>query len=257
MIANLMMYARTELAAETNRLWKAIRAALGDNGIRAPDTLSQDTLEFAVWTDPTLVLSQTCGMPYRLWLHDRVSLIGTPDYGVEDAPAGYYKSAFVVRTDDPREALPEFETATFAYNQKFSQSGYAAAYAACKPFGFWFKDSLQTGQHRGSAQAVAEGRADIAALDAVSWSLMRRYDRFADHLRVLTWTTPTPGLPLITAQHDLSERMFDAVQEAICTLSVTDRETLLLKGLVHIPIAHYLAVPNPPDTPQRMPKATI
>lgn len=126
MIASLMMYLRPETAEATGRYWALIRDALRAQGIPAPERLSNDAEEFAVWTAPDLTLSQTCGMPYRLWLHDRVTLIGTPDFGVAGCPPGYFNSVFVVRANDPRETISDFHAARFTYNQTFSQSGYAA-----------------------------------------------------------------------------------------------------------------------------------
>ena len=156
MIASLMMYLRPETAEATGRYWALIRDALRAQGIPAPERLSDDAEEFAVWTALDLTLSQTCGMPYRLCLHDRVTLIGTPDFGVEGCPPGYYNSVFVVRANDPRETISDFHAARFTYNQTFSQSGYAAPYAHCRARGFWFAERSQSHSHRASAKAVAE-----------------------------------------------------------------------------------------------------
>ena len=180
MIASLMMYARPELEAAHRRYWALIRDALAARGIDAPETLSNDIEEFAVWEAPDLILSQTCGMPYRLSLHGKVQLVGTPDFGVEGCPPGYYRSAIVVRADDARLDLAAFRDARFAYNQTISQSGYAAPYAVAQRHGFWFANREQSGGHIKSAKAVAEGHADIAAIDAVTWRLIERYDDFAE-----------------------------------------------------------------------------
>ena len=249
MIASLIMYHRPELAAVHARYWEAIRQGLADRGIDAPIELSQEADRLSVWNNPDLTLSQTCGMPYRLWLHDTVSLIGTPDYGVQGCPPGYYRSAIVVRRDDDREDLQDFKTATFAYNQTHSQSGYAAPFAHLKPHGFWFENRLEQGLHSNSAWAVAQGTADIAALDAVTWRLMERYDDFAGSLRVLAWTDPTPGLPYIAAATADRSLTFEAIESAIAALEPEDRELLSLRGIVDIPKERYLAVPNP-DTPE-------
>lgn len=253
MIASLMMYQRAELSDAHGRLWALIRDGLRGSGIPAPDALSQEAEEFAVWQDPALVLSQTCGMPYRLWLHDQVTLVGTPDYGVGGCPPGYYRSAFVVRADDPRVNLPAFRTARFAYNQTFSQSGFAAPYWHLQAGGFFFADRVQTGGHLASAIAVAEGAADIAALDAVSWRNIEQFEAFAPQLRVLDWTAPTPGLPLITAAQNDADVVFEAVQNAIAALATEDAQALGLRGIIRIPKADYLAVPNPPGTPVSYP----
>ncbi|MGJ8615822.1 MAG: phosphate/phosphite/phosphonate ABC transporter substrate-binding protein [Sulfitobacter sp.] len=248
MIASLMMYMRPELDAAHARYWDLVRIELAARGVAAPVSLSNDADEFEVWNAPDLVLSQTCGMPYRTWLHDRVTLIGTPDFGVPDCPPGYYNSAIVVRADDTRATLPAFKDARFTYNQTFSQSGYAAAYALTKPLGFWFENRLQSHGHLNSARAVAEGRADIAALDAVSWRLIAKYEPFAGDLRVLEWTAPTPGLPYIAAASADKSATFEAVSAAIAALDDADRDALGIRELVAIPKVAYLAIENPPDS---------
>jgi ABC-type phosphate/phosphonate transport system substrate-binding protein len=247
MIASLMMYARPELAGATERYWALIREALGARGIAAPERLTNEGDPWAVWQAPDLVLSQTCGMPYRTRLAGQVALVGTPDFGVPGCPPGYYHSVIVVRADDLREELSAFRAARFAYNERGSQSGYAAPYQATKEAGFWFEDRLQTGGHLHSARAVAEARADIAALDAVTWRLIQRYEDFAGDLRVLCETAPTPGLPYITALKAQREEVAEAVRAAIATLQEEDRAALGLRGLVQIPESAYLAIPNPPD----------
>ncbi|MFK7838472.1 MAG: phosphate/phosphite/phosphonate ABC transporter substrate-binding protein [Sulfitobacter sp.] len=247
MIASLMMYARPELEGAHGRYWALLRTALRARGIDTPERVSNDVQPFDVWEAPDLVLSQTCGMPYRLRLWDLVTLIGTPDFGVEDCAPGYYRSAIVVRADDAREGLGAYREARFAYNETISQSGFAAPYATARAAGFWFRDKMQSGGHVLSARAVAEGRADIAALDAVTWRLIERYDDFAARLRVLEWTRPTPGLPYISALGADKAAMFDAVTEAIEGLQRDDRADLSLRGFVAIPQETYLEVPNPPE----------
>lgn len=246
MIASLMMYARPEIDAALTRYWALIRQALDARGIPAPAELSNDTEEFAVWTAPDLVLSQTCGMPYRLWLHDKVTLVGTPDFGITGCPPGYYCSAIVVRADDSRQTLADFADARFTYNQTFSQSGFAAIHAVARAQGFWFKNRSQSHGHVKSARAVAQGRADIAALDAVTWRLIQQHDDFAPALRVLAWTPPTPGLPYIAAKGVEGPKVFDAVAESISRLTDADRVALGLQGIVAIPKAAYRAISNPP-----------
>ena len=247
MIASLMMYARPELEAAHSRYWALIRAELAKRGVNSPQALSNEGEEFEVWGDPALVLSQTCGMPYRKWLHGKVTLIGTPDYGLEGCPPGYYRSPVVVRADDPRERLEEFAKARFSYNVTFSQSGFASIYNMAKPLGFWFEDRRESGGHIRSAQMVAEGLADIAALDAVTWELIQRYEPWAANLRVVCWTAPTPGLPYIAALGVDQRVTFNAVTAAIAALEPSDRAALMIKGLVAIPSADYLAIPNPPE----------
>lgn len=245
MIANLMMYRRPQLEEAHARYWGLIRKHLLRVDVASPDALSQDAEEFFVWTHPELVLSQTCGMPFRTQLHGKVTLVGTPDFGLADCPAGYYRSAIVVRADDVRTEMTDFKDAIFAYNQTLSQSGYAAPFWHVRPAGFWFVNRLATGQHVGSARSVATGEADIAAIDAVTWRNIESYEPFAQNLRVLEWTAPTPGLPLITALGNDADLIFEAVRAAIDELDPEAKSLLGLQGIVKIPAADYLAIPNP------------
>lgn len=245
MIANLMMYQRPQLVQEHDCFWQLIRKHLSDAGMDSPKLLSQDAEEFYVWKHPNLVLSQTCGMPYRTWLHDKVQLVGTPDYGLANCPAGFYRSALIVRADDVRTELSAFTDGVFAYNQTFSQSGYAAAFWHLKPKGGWFENRLHTEQHLESARAVATGRADIASLDAVTWRNIETYEPFVSELRVLEWTKPTPGLPLITALGNDADLIFEAVKAAIVELDAQSRSRLGMTSVVRIPKEEYLKVRNP------------
>jgi ABC-type phosphate/phosphonate transport system substrate-binding protein len=97
-----------------------------------------------------------------------------------------------------------------------------------------------------SAEAVAEGRADIAALDAVTHMLLLDQEPGITRLRVVAVTTPTPGLPLITAPGGPADVLFRAFEAAATALAPEDRQTLHLRGVTRIPTEAYLAVPNPP-----------
>lgn len=82
---------------------------------------------------------------------------------------------------------------------------------------------MHTGQHLASTEAVATGKADIASLDAMSWQLMQRHEDFARELRVLERTTPTPGLPYMSAAGAYQQAIFNAVARAIAALDDGDR----------------------------------
>lgn len=244
-IASLPMYDHPELRASNNRLWQFIQRQLPD----APKSLSRPDDLWALWRAPDLVLAQTCGLPFRHSLHETVTLIGTPDYGLDGCPPGYYHSVILARRDAPSADLKAFAGACLAFNDPLSQSGWAAPSALAKEQGIEFGGFLETGAHDASALAVAEGRADLAALDAHSWRLLQRYAPWTDTLTVIDKTPPTPGLPLITAQTALAEQITQAVEHAIAGLTEDDRSTLALRGLARIPKETYLVqdIPAPPQ----------
>lgn len=235
-VASLPMYDWPEVRGATDALWAALRDELRARGIAAPEALSRDATH---WTDPALALSQTCGMPYRLGLHARVTLIGAPDYGLEDCPPGFYRSALVVRRDDPREGIAAFAGARFAFNAADSQSGFAALAGALGPLDPG--RGVETGAHRASIGAVAAGRAEIAAIDAVAWRLAQVHEPAAARLRVLAWTTPTPGLPLVTAGGRDPAPCRAAVSEAVAALDGGTRAALGIAGFVALEPGAYMA----------------
>lgn len=243
MIATLPMYDRPETAGANDRLWTLIREELG----YGPDRLKRPAGFMADWTSHDLLLSQTCGLPYRLHLKDRVALVGTPNYGLPGATPGHYRSMVVVRAEDDRRRFARFRGAVLAVNSPGSQSGWAAIEHEANLLGFSFLENrLVSGGHAASVAAVAQGLADIAAIDEVTWALLQRYQPATTaQLRVLERTPETPGLPLITAAGRDADAIFRAVERAAERLDDQDRATLLLDGIVKIPAEAYLAVPTP------------
>ena len=191
MIAALPMYDRPENAAAHDALWAAIRDALRARGASAPEALDRATGLWEGWTAPDLVLGQTCGLPFRTRLHHRVTLVATFDYALPDTPPGYYRSHFVARRDQPG-GIADFATRRFAYNQGDSHSGWAAPQLTAERLGFRFAPTLETGAHRASARAVAEGRADIAAIDAITWRGIVRWEPETAARPALRRPTPIP-----------------------------------------------------------------
>jgi ABC-type phosphate/phosphonate transport system substrate-binding protein len=247
MIASLGMYDPPPLQAANDRYWVLIRDGMRSAGLTAPDALTRGPDAYwPAWHAQDLVLSQTCGLPYRARLHDKVTLIGTPDFGLPDCPAGYYRSVLVARRDDPRTTLAQYAGGRLAYSEELSQSGWAAPCNHVAASGLRWSSFQRSGAHSASCRAVADGEADIAAIDALTWVLLCRYDPMTQRLRVIDTTTPTPGLPYIAALGMDADLMFAVIAAAIDRLSPQDRDLLHLRGIVRIPTADYLAVPNPP-----------
>lgn len=226
MTAWLGMYDMPHLRSANDTLWQAIRARLGFG----PDALSRATDPWPVWQDPDLILAQTCSLPFRALLSEKVQLVGTPDYDLPGCPAGYYRSVLVAKK-------PLSQCQTFAYNDRLSQSGWAAA----QPFVGGLTMLDPTGSHAASATAVAKDVADVAALDAVTWRHIQ--SEFPD-LTVVAETDPTPGLPLITSQRHNPDDIAQAVRAGLAD-ALDAAHALNIRGLVSIPADTYLGLPLP------------
>lgn len=242
MIASLGMYDMPHAQAATDRFWQAIHVQLDDS----PAHLRRGEDLWQHWHAPDLYLSQTCGLPYRARLCDQVTLVGTPDYGLRQCPAGYYFSYMIRRKGDQRSLTHLARRGVMAFNDPLSQSGWAAPIAHLNGLGLRPSDTWHSGSHIASAKAVIEGGADYAAIDVVTyqmWSLAN--PQAAAQLETFERTDPTPGLPLITAQTRDPRPLTRAVSQAIRTLSDADRDILLLRGLVQIPQHVYRTLPIP------------
>jgi ABC-type phosphate/phosphonate transport system substrate-binding protein len=89
-----------------------------------------------------------------------------------------------------------------AFNSHDSMSGILALTRDLAALGEGldvFSGLVETGAHRASVMAVAEGRADVAAVDCRSWQLIRRFEPKAGAVRVVGWTGRRKGLPYIAA----------------------------------------------------------
>ncbi|MCC5984083.1 MAG: PhnD/SsuA/transferrin family substrate-binding protein [Rhodobacteraceae bacterium] len=206
-LATLPMYDWPEDRARVDRFHARLRALVPDlpAALTRPETAAQ---LHALWRNPALLLGQTCWGPMGAGLAAHVHVLAQPAY--DDVPGGRgarYRSALVMRTGTPcpvpahdGPALPpDLRTLRAAINAPESLSGcLALARDAALPD--LSEAALVTGSHRASVRAVAEGAADVAAIDCRSWALALRHEPAARALTVTGWTALRPGLPFITAR---------------------------------------------------------
>lgn len=229
MIASLPMYDWPEVQAETDVLWESLRDHLNEAGVEAPNALTRGADPWPHWLNPSLTLSQTCGLPYAAKLAGQAHLLGAPDYDLPDCPKGTYRSVVIARTEGAE--VMDLKGAKFAYNMRESQSGWAALnkVLAIKDH---FGELVQSGAHRSSIISVAEGQADCASIDAVSWAMAQQVEPAAAKVHVIAVTPPTPGLPYITGKVNKAKvgAMAGAVSSAIAALPAEARKALHLRG---------------------------
>ncbi len=240
MIAALPMYDRPETAGAYDAFWEEIRAALGFG----PQALTRDVDVWSIWTSPDLLLAQTCGLPFRARLHAQVTYVATPDFDLTGCAAGHYNSVIIARQDDARD-LADLLSARVIANERLSQSGHAALRHHATEKGLTVAEISWSGSHRSSLIAVAEGRADLAAIDAKTWLDATRFDPETRALRIVARTSPTPALPLITAQPDAVPDLRAALAQALDALPAPHRDVIGITGFPVIPTKDYLAVPTP------------
>ena len=203
-----------------------------------PATLPPDELDYhQLWLHPSLLFAQTCWGPMELGLSSHVQVVGQPSYDAYEGGQGeFYSSALVMRTSEGSEVrsptdgkaslpLDLMRGKRFTFNSLDSMSGIIALTRDLKAVGESldiFSSRSESGGHRGSIVAVAEGKADVAAIDCESWALAQRFEPAARKVVIVGWTARRKGLPFITAR-TTPEKTLRAMREALAGLAEQPR----------------------------------
>lgn len=246
MRASLPMYDLPEIRHATDAWWSGLARHFRAAGVDAvPDRLARDPEPG--WTDPDLLFSQTCGYPLTHGLDGRVRPVCTPAYAAPGCDGVRYASVLIVAEGAEARDLAALRGGVCAINARDSHSGcnvlrrMVAPLARGKPF---FASVIETGSHPASLEAVAAGRADLCAVDAVTHALLARHaPNRLDGTRVLGVSPSAPGLPYVagarvTEQH--VRLMRAAIRAALEDPALASpREALLIAGVQELPLEAY------------------
>ena len=240
MIAALPMYDAGRAREANDALWRVWSQALAARGVSAPDSLYRSGVLEDVWRDPQLLVGQTCSLPWVVFLEHSTRIFAIPQYSAPDCGKATYRSLLIVRKDALGDDLAAFAGATVAVNGARSQSGHTSLAMALErrelamPF---FARARETGSHMASLQMLAEGAADVAAIDCVTFAHWEAGGNpHVDAVRVIGRSPQAPAPPFITSRsrepamdaillETLCETIADPAAKPIC-------EALLLEGVV-------------------------
>ncbi|MGU8079289.1 phosphate/phosphite/phosphonate ABC transporter substrate-binding protein [Burkholderia pyrrocinia] len=236
-------------------LWRALlRDALdtfanagGPADVVLPDEPFDDL--HALWRRDDLLLSQTCGYPYRmLGLRDTVRLIATPVFDADGCQGARYRSVLVVSARvhaGGATTLAACRGLRAAFNGGDSHSGMNAFRHAVAPHahdGKFFGSVTPFGSHLNVLRALASGEADCAAIDCVTFAYVRdALPELLKEIRIIGTTASAPGLPFI-ASRALEGGQVAALQDALDRAVAADAERsrmLRLKGFERLSPADY------------------
>lgn len=251
-LAALPMYNVTPaLAADWRALLAHVREHLAD-WLRARG----DTLDIvdpgpdltAFWLRDDVLLSQTCGYPLVHALANRVRLVGAPDFDVPGCENGSYRSVIVAGGHVAAQSIEGCRGLRAAYNDDDSNSGMNLFRHAIAPFahdGRFFASVTKTGAHLASLRALVEQRADVAAIDCVTFAFAQSHlPELTAGMRVLDMTASAGALPFIASMHippDSIDTIFHALADALDRDPALARR-LRLRGLVRRSEADYTPI---------------
>jgi ABC-type phosphate/phosphonate transport system substrate-binding protein len=244
------MYDFPELAEAHDTLWAAVAARLGAAGLRdVPPQLDRHRGSRESWRHPALLLGQGCEYPLAKLHAEQIRVVATPRYTAPGCVGATYRSAVIVRTADSAQTLGDLRGRRCVVNEIDSNSGMNLLRAAIAPLaqgGRYFASVAISGAHRQSLALVADGEADVAAIDCVSFAHFQRLESQATQaVRVLCWTASSPSLPYITARAGsdaaTTRVLHDALAAAVAAPELAGVRQRLLLEAIDVPPAESFA----------------
>ena len=105
-----------------------------------------------------------------------------------------------------------------------------------------FNKVVATGGHMKSVKEVASGRVDVAAIDNVTYDLIRsKHPELAKETRVLMKTSASPGLPLITSPQT-SDRVLEKLRSSLNELVAEKDDKELSWALKEMKIKRFVVI---------------
>jgi ABC-type phosphate/phosphonate transport system substrate-binding protein len=245
MRAMISMYDMPERRPAIAAWWVGLMRHWQATGLRdiPESTQFTDGDLYELWLAPDLFIAQTCGFPLTHRLKDRVTLVATPVYAVEGCAGGRYLSVIVARRESGVRSLDDVAGKVAAINGHDSQSGWNALRHSLIGKGAPAR-IVETGGHRKSVAAVREGRADVAAIDCVTYAgLQQLAPEEVAPLQIIARSASAPALPYVTrrdiAPGDL-EKLRAGLRAAMADPALADtRAAVQIAGIEIMPLQAY------------------
>jgi ABC-type phosphate/phosphonate transport system substrate-binding protein len=198
------MYDLPQLKPATDAFWEAIAERLTNAGLKlVPASLTRTENYQGVWRDPDLLFGQACGYPLVAQLKNTVEIVATPIYASPGCEGFEHCSFFIINAKAKHRTLRDLRGSVCAINGLDSNTGMNLLRQAIAPLAEgrdFFGSVVITGAHRKSLEAVADGRADIAAIDCVSFAHLQRFEPdLTARVSKIAQSVRTAAPPYITA----------------------------------------------------------
>lgn len=206
--------------------------------------------EEAVLRDPQLLLGHTCGYPLMSRMQDALVPICVPVFDAPGCDGKRYCSLFIVANDSDIQTLADCRGRVGAFNDPTSNSGMNVlrhAISQLEPGVAFFSELLESGGHLKSIQAIAEERADVAAIDCVSYRFYQDYfPELTARLRSIGNSASSAGLPLVVPAQGFNRARADdlvgRLNLALQRIPEAQRQLLHLSHFAPVTIDDYASI---------------
>lgn len=249
-LACLPWYDLRETQKATDRLYARIARALREQGVAdVPDRLDRRADYESQWSCPTLILGQACGYDVYCANHHALEVVGVPLYDFPGCEGNKYRSFVIVREDAIYRSLKDLRGARCVINSPLSHSGMNVLQALISPLsseGSFFGDVQISGAHERSLEMIMTKSADVAAIDCITYGLLKRHRPQAiASTRIVHRTCARTAPPYVTrrgADQTTLALLRNAIALGIDSLDEQDRHDLGLLGVAPAQLKDYESI---------------
>jgi ABC-type phosphate/phosphonate transport system substrate-binding protein len=237
--------------AFTGELRTAWQKLFDDYSIKTESLAFDTKLRFEssedIYRDPQLFIGHTCGYPLMNSLRDDLTPVCVPVFDVSGCDNKMYSSAFIVNANSDIETLEDCYRGVAALNDFDSNSGMNLLRHAIAPLSQgkpYFSAVHESGSHFQSFIDVAGHRADVAAIDCVSYQLIAdHWPDMAAGVRNIGFSEKTYGLPFVMPKRLLGsvdkQDITAGLNRALSNLPRNLHSRLHLRGFEPVDIEDY------------------
>ena len=190
----------------------------------------------SVLRDRNLFIGHTCGYPLMTQLQAALLPVCVPCFDVAGAAGKLYSSPIIVPADSDIEAIEQCRGKIVAINSIHSNSGMNVLRHALAKLGAvpgFFSEVLMSGEHQASLEAVAANRAQLAAIDCVTFQLIADRDPdLVSAVRIIGYSEQTCGLPFVMPRNQYSKQQCESIVSAL-NLALANA-TAEVKRMLHL-----------------------
>jgi|GEM_PF-221229 len=215
-------------------------------------TLGNMNVEYSteeeLYASKNCLIAHTCGYPYLKKWQKSHAVTCVPKFDIDGCQGINYRSWFIKKKTDDKKKLEEFQNTRVAINSWTSNSGMNVLRFAISKLNTdkrFFSAVCLTGSHYQSALSVANGTAEIAAVDAVTfYFLCQSHPEIVTEIEIFDQSVLTPGLPFIQPRDSelAAKEITSALNLALNQYLISHKDRLKISSFIEVDESRYMEI---------------